>query len=108
MGGAKTSYCQVRFALGRNKVGGGKPSKESQASGTALPDTALSSLIEFLVDRLRSDIATVVLLDEETQFFLARAGKDSSEPAVESRVAKNQPFWVASRVRDFCGKPLFL
>jgi hypothetical protein len=92
-------YCQVRLALARNKFGGGESSREPQALGTALPDTILSSLLELLVDRLGADIAMVILLDEETQFFSARAGKDNSKPAVESRVARNQPFRVASWLR---------
>jgi hypothetical protein len=37
MRGAKISYCQVRLALGRIKVGGGEPPKEPQASGLLLP-----------------------------------------------------------------------
>jgi hypothetical protein len=77
-------YCQVRPVLGRNKVSGGKPSKEPQAAGATTSDNALSSLLQLLVDRLGADIAMVSLLDEETQFFLAGAGKDNNEPAVES------------------------
>jgi hypothetical protein len=77
-------YCQVRPVLGRNKVGGGKPSKEPQAAGTATSDTALSSLLQLLVDRLGAKIAMVSLLDEEAQSFLAGAGRDKNEPAVES------------------------
>jgi hypothetical protein len=89
-------YRQVRLALARNKFGGGESSREPQALGTALPDTILSSLLELLVDRLGADIAMVILLDEETQFFSARAGMDNSKPAVEPRVARNQPFGVAN------------
>jgi hypothetical protein len=80
--GAKTSYCQVRLALGRIKVGGGEPLKESQAAGTATSDTALSSLLQILVDRLGADIVMVILLDEEMQLFLAKVGQDNSEPAM--------------------------
>lgn len=78
------NYCQVRPVLGRNKVGGGKPSQGPQSAGTATSDTALSGLLQLLMDRLGADIAMVSLLDEETQFFLAGAGKDNKEPAVES------------------------
>jgi signal transduction histidine kinase len=77
-------YCQVKSALGRNKVGGGKPSKEPQSAGASPPDTALSSILQLLADRLGADIAMASLLDEETQFFLAGAGRDNNEPAVES------------------------
>jgi hypothetical protein len=77
-------YCQVRPALGRNKVGGDKRSKEPQAAGTATSGTALLSLLQLLMDQLDADIAMVSLLDEETQFFLAGAGRDNNEPAVES------------------------
>jgi hypothetical protein len=66
MGGATTSYCHTGPALGHNKFGGGEPSKESKAAGIALPDTALSNLPELLVDGLGADIATGILLDEET------------------------------------------
>jgi hypothetical protein len=48
------------------------------------PDAALSSLLKLLMDRLDADVAMVSLLDEETQFFLAGAGKDNSESAVKS------------------------
>jgi hypothetical protein len=41
-------------------------------------------LLQLLVDRLGAEIAMVSLLDEETQFFLAGAGRDNNEPAVES------------------------
>jgi signal transduction histidine kinase len=77
-------YCQVRPALGRNKVSGGKPSKELQAAGAATSHTALLSLLQLLVGQLDADIAMVSLLYEETQFFLAGAGRDNNEPAVES------------------------
>jgi hypothetical protein len=48
------------------------------------PDAALSSLLKLLMDRLDADVAMVSLLDEETQFFLAGAGKDNSESAFKS------------------------
>jgi len=72
-------YCQVRPALERNNIDGGKSS-----TGPSTPDVALSSLLELLVNRLDVDIAMVSLLDEETQYFLAGAQRDTSEPAVES------------------------
>ena len=71
-------YCQVRLSLARNKFGGGEPSKEPQALGTALPDTALSSLLELLVGRLGADIAMAILLDEETQFFRLELGRTTA------------------------------
>jgi hypothetical protein len=87
--------------LGRIKVGGGEPPKESQAAGAAISDTALSSLLHILVDRLGADIVMVILLDEEMQFFLAIVGQDNSEPAIESWVAYIEPFELASWLRDF-------
>jgi signal transduction histidine kinase len=68
-------YCQVRPVLGRNNINGGK---------SLTPDVALSSLLQLLVNRLDADIAMISLLDEKTQFFLAGAQKDASEPSVES------------------------
>ena len=65
-------YCQVRPALGGNNIDGGKSS-----------DVALSSLLQLLVTRLNVDIAMVSLLDEQTQFFLAGAHKDTTDPATE-------------------------
>jgi hypothetical protein len=40
--------------------------------------------MQLLADRLGADIAMVSLLNEETQFFLAGAGKGNSGPAVKS------------------------
>jgi signal transduction histidine kinase len=77
-------YCQVRPVLGRNDVDGGELSGEPQVAELSPPDAALSSLLKLLVDRLDADVAMVSLLDEETQFFLAGAGKDNSESAVKS------------------------
>jgi hypothetical protein len=77
-------YCQVRPVLGRNDVNGGELSEEPQVAELSPPDAALSSLLKLLMDRLDADVAMVSLLDEETQFFLAGAGKDNSESAVKS------------------------
>lgn len=75
-------YCQVRPVLSRNDVDDGKLAEEPQVAQP--PDAALSGLLQLLMDRLEADVAMVSLLDEETQFFLAGAGKDNSESAVES------------------------
>jgi hypothetical protein len=77
-------YCQVRPVLGRNDVDGGELSEEPQVAELSPPDAALSSLLKLLMDRLDADLAMVSLLDEETQLFLAGAGKDNSESAVKS------------------------
>lgn len=74
-------YCQVRPALGRNNIDGGKSSTAFIGAEQSTPDVALSSLLQLLVAQLDVDIAS--LLDEETQFFLAGAHKDNSEPTTE-------------------------
>jgi hypothetical protein len=77
-------YCQVRPALGRNNIDGGKSPAVSEVAETCTPDVALSSLLQLLVARLDVDMAMVSLLDEETQFYLAGAHKDVTKPATES------------------------
>lgn len=76
-------YCQVRPALGRNNIDGGKSSTAPTDAEPSTPDVALSSLLQLLVAQLDVDIAMISLLDEETQFFLAGAQKDNTEPTTE-------------------------
>jgi len=71
-------YCQVKAVLGRNDVND-VPAKEPQMEvEPSHPDPALSSLLQLLMNELEADVVMVSLLDEETQFFLAGARKDSS------------------------------
>lgn len=76
-------YCQVRPVLGCNDGDTGKPAEEPRVAESSPPDAAMSSLLQLLMERLDADMAMVSLLDEETQFFLAGADKDSTKSDVE-------------------------
>lgn len=79
-------YCQVRPVYGRNdEIMSGTPVERPLTAETLPPpDAALSSLLQILMDRLDADVAMVSLLDEETQFFLAEAGREESRSVLES------------------------
>ena len=77
-------HCQVRAVLGQCDVQDGESTGQARmAAEPPNPDPAMSSLLRLLMNHLDADLVMVSLLDEETQFFLAGAKKESTELPIE-------------------------